>query len=81
MANEHSVAVAIAESRRIDAVQEAEKERVNSLLAAQKSDVVLAASRAEGVATALADRVDVSAKTLARCRGYDDDGGGDFAGA
>jgi hypothetical protein len=65
MASKHAMAGAIAESRRIDAVQEAEKERVNALLAAQKADVALAAARAEGVASALADRVEVSAKTLA----------------
>ena len=65
MATTHSLAMAHAESRRIDAVQEAEKERVNSLLVTQKSDVALAAARADGVASALAEKVETTKSAAA----------------
>jgi hypothetical protein len=65
MATNHSMIVALAETKRTDAVAVAEKERVNALLAAAAANVVLANARQELTASALAERVDTSAKTLA----------------
>jgi poly-gamma-glutamate capsule biosynthesis protein CapA/YwtB (metallophosphatase superfamily) len=48
----------------LDARLNAEKERVNALLAAAQSAVALDRTRAELTASALAERVDTSAKTL-----------------
>src|ERR1035437_8069947 len=64
MSTNHSMIVALAETKRLDAVSNAEKERVNALLAAAAANVVLANARSELTATALAERVDTSAKTL-----------------
>ncbi len=54
--------LAKAESKRIDAVEIAEKGRIDALLAADRVNVGLAAARAEIVATTLAERVDTTAK-------------------
>jgi hypothetical protein len=57
--------LAAAESRRIDANAIAEQRRVDALLQAGANAVALASTRAELTASALAERVDTSAKTLA----------------
>lgn len=53
------------ESKFRDAQQIAESRRLDALLAAQNTAVAIAATRAEGTASALAERVDTAAKTLA----------------
>lgn len=58
-----------AESKRIDALNLAESRRIDSNFAAQLNATALANARAELTATALAERVDTAAKTLATSAG------------
>lgn len=65
MEREHRKELREMESRFRDAQQVAESRRLDALLAAQNTAVAIAATRAEGTASALAERVDTAAKTLA----------------
>jgi hypothetical protein len=63
--------LAEAESRRVDANALAESRRIDALLQDARNAVALATARAEGTATALAERVDAAAKALAQGSGRD----------
>lgn len=62
---EHRKEIQGLESKYRDAQNVAEARRLDALLAAQNTAVAIAATRAEGTASALAERVDTAAKTLA----------------